>query len=762
MSKQAYARAKSVVHTPSSYKPSLRGGVLQRKCSCGGNHASGECESCKKKGLQRRAVSQLQEMTHAPEIVHDVLRTSGVPMDSGVRNFFETRFGHDFSTVRIHSGSRAADAADAVNATAFTVGKNIVFGNGRYSPYSREGLQLMGHELTHVVQQGFDSTNYTTPLQIIPSSDATEQQAEHASRQIFTYSPVGQPLPAVPAVARQEGPPDAGTADAEPKADAGSAPADAAGTLGTPSPPATTPQAPAPATTAPQQISCKPGNANACPSAPAKTVVSTACQQTAPVPGSAPPVPEPIPPLPVIPPGDFGGDQVVTDFVANLACCKAQRNADDAVKAQFTKDTSAAGAQADKQAKIDQEKAIADAVDKFKAENPQMSGDRLKAEIAKATRTAIAEAKKGAATKKKAALATVTKEDHDVMVQRLAQGYRDSWSTDYRQSMEEAVKEFGSGWQAKMATFIANKKKEELARLTDKPKPKPKSKSKPKGALAPEPQPDAPPPQPLTADQVDEQVEAVLVQARCNQKEWAASQLQTFKRGWMVGRREQVDFDTISPAVAQRRLNFGKEFKAPDVPEGLRVSIPDDLRDSKKQETKVAPQMVSFLRRLQALEPGVRAGNYENHGSFGFVGKGFSVDLTLTGKDSEYDGRGFYPHASAVRLLLNIDKASKLVDAEWAVQYNDFSVAEEVNRILGVRRVSFTGNIDKSGRLNWHGPAPLKIHFHLDYMPKMDKPDPVADQIGVDHLVEVLKEIFAAPQPASKDTKNTKNTKKKK
>jgi len=149
----------------------------------------------------------------------------------------------------------------------------------------------------------------------------------------------------------------------------------------------------------------------------------------------------------------------VADFVANLACCKAQLNADDAVKAQFTKDTSAAGAQADKQAKIDQDKAIADAVDKFKAENPQMSGDRLKAEIAKATKTAMAEAKKDAATNKKATLAAVTKEDHDVMVQKLAQGYRDGWSTDYRNSMEEAIKEYGGGWQTQMATFIANKKK---------------------------------------------------------------------------------------------------------------------------------------------------------------------------------------------------------------------------------------------------------------------------------------------------------------
>jgi lysozyme family protein len=70
-----------------------------------------------------------------------------------VRNFFEPRFGYDFSHVRIHTDARAAASARAVNALAYTVGRNIAFGDGRYTPETLEGKRLLAHELTHVVQQ---------------------------------------------------------------------------------------------------------------------------------------------------------------------------------------------------------------------------------------------------------------------------------------------------------------------------------------------------------------------------------------------------------------------------------------------------------------------------------------------------------------------------------------------------------------------------------------------------------------------------------
>jgi len=88
-----------------------------------------------------------------PTIVHDVLRTPGQPFDSDARGFFERRFGRDFSHVRVHSDEHASKSAEAVNAHAYTVGNDIVFGPGQWSPQSDAGKRLLAHELTHVVQQ---------------------------------------------------------------------------------------------------------------------------------------------------------------------------------------------------------------------------------------------------------------------------------------------------------------------------------------------------------------------------------------------------------------------------------------------------------------------------------------------------------------------------------------------------------------------------------------------------------------------------------
>jgi hypothetical protein len=66
----------------------------------------------------------------------------------------EARFGHDFSQVRVHTDEPAADSARAVNALAYTVGRDVVFDRGCYAPRTAEGQRLLAHELTHVVQQG--------------------------------------------------------------------------------------------------------------------------------------------------------------------------------------------------------------------------------------------------------------------------------------------------------------------------------------------------------------------------------------------------------------------------------------------------------------------------------------------------------------------------------------------------------------------------------------------------------------------------------
>ena len=102
--------------------------------------------------LQRAAVNAAP--TNAvPRIVHDVLRSPGQPLDASARSFMEPRFGHDFSGVRVHADDRAATSARAVNALAYTVGRDVVFGAGQYAPGTIAGKRLLAHELTHVVQQ---------------------------------------------------------------------------------------------------------------------------------------------------------------------------------------------------------------------------------------------------------------------------------------------------------------------------------------------------------------------------------------------------------------------------------------------------------------------------------------------------------------------------------------------------------------------------------------------------------------------------------
>lgn len=130
------------------WSPAQSGARLQRKCDCGG-----ECDECKEKEKLRRKAASAEAPSHAPGIVHDVLRAPGRPLDRPTQQFFESRFQYDFGRVRVHTGAQAALSAAAVNAAAYTVGDNIVFAAGRYDPTSRAGQSLMAHELAHVVQQ---------------------------------------------------------------------------------------------------------------------------------------------------------------------------------------------------------------------------------------------------------------------------------------------------------------------------------------------------------------------------------------------------------------------------------------------------------------------------------------------------------------------------------------------------------------------------------------------------------------------------------
>jgi hypothetical protein len=108
--------------------------------------------------VQRKAESSAPVLTGSAG-VDSVLRSSGRPLDRATRRDMETRIGFDFSRVRIHTDDRAAESAKSLSAHAYTVGSNVVFAPGRFSPQTTEGRHLLAHELTHVVQQTAHQTD---------------------------------------------------------------------------------------------------------------------------------------------------------------------------------------------------------------------------------------------------------------------------------------------------------------------------------------------------------------------------------------------------------------------------------------------------------------------------------------------------------------------------------------------------------------------------------------------------------------------------
>jgi hypothetical protein len=88
--------------------------------------------------------------------VDRVLAEPGAPLQPALRQDMEQRFGRDFSQVRVHSGSAAEQSARDVDARAYTVGRDMVFGSSRFAPQTSEGRRLIAHELTHAIQQSRD------------------------------------------------------------------------------------------------------------------------------------------------------------------------------------------------------------------------------------------------------------------------------------------------------------------------------------------------------------------------------------------------------------------------------------------------------------------------------------------------------------------------------------------------------------------------------------------------------------------------------
>jgi hypothetical protein len=145
-------------------------------------------------------------MSRVPSIVHDVLHSPGRPLDPATRAFMEPRFGHDFSRVRVHTGAQAAESAAAVNARAYTVGQEVVFGAGEYSPSTPQGQRLMAHELTHTLQQATNPAQGVT--EISDPGDTSEREATRIADQVLRMPDQAQPGTGHHAGDHEEGKPD--------------------------------------------------------------------------------------------------------------------------------------------------------------------------------------------------------------------------------------------------------------------------------------------------------------------------------------------------------------------------------------------------------------------------------------------------------------------------------------------------------------------------------------------------------------------------
>ncbi len=153
--------------------------AVMRRCSCGGKaDHEGECTDCKKKRLQRKAESAGPSL--APQSVHQVLAAGGQPLEAGVRSRMQSRLGHDFGSVRIHTDATAARSAADVSARAWTVGSNVAFAEGAYQPTSTAGEELLAHELAHVVQQR-SVRNLPSHLEVGAQDAPEETEADAAA-----------------------------------------------------------------------------------------------------------------------------------------------------------------------------------------------------------------------------------------------------------------------------------------------------------------------------------------------------------------------------------------------------------------------------------------------------------------------------------------------------------------------------------------------------------------------------------------------------
>jgi hypothetical protein len=142
-----------------------------------------------------RQQSNAGRKSSARSTVRAGLSSTGRALDCSARAFMESRFNHDFSTVRVHTDENAARSARSVNATAYASGDDLVFDSGQYAPHTLEGRRLLAHELAHVVQQNTGASPATIQRQ--ERRQPAPAPVDAAAQQIITAA---QDTAATPAI----------------------------------------------------------------------------------------------------------------------------------------------------------------------------------------------------------------------------------------------------------------------------------------------------------------------------------------------------------------------------------------------------------------------------------------------------------------------------------------------------------------------------------------------------------------------------------
>jgi hypothetical protein len=133
-----------------------------------------------------RAISQALEPAgqRPPSPLRETLMREGQPLDPNLRSLMESRFGRSLEQVRVHTGPRAAESADALDSKAFSVGREVIFGKGNYAPDTVEGRRLLAHELTHVLQQAGGTGPGAAPDKSPRPERQSEQEADRISQSV--------------------------------------------------------------------------------------------------------------------------------------------------------------------------------------------------------------------------------------------------------------------------------------------------------------------------------------------------------------------------------------------------------------------------------------------------------------------------------------------------------------------------------------------------------------------------------------------------